>query len=86
MMKLLWARAKGNYADNEDATFTHSDKWTAWNRGSKYLEMVDPISGQMTREERAAVAKVRALVEQYKSDSTVREENRAEAADRAKYQ
>ena len=86
MMKLLWARGKGNYADNKDGTFTHSDKWTAWNRGSKYLEMVDPISGQMTREERAAVAKVRALVEQYKSDSTVREENRAEAADRAKYQ
>jgi hypothetical protein len=48
--------------------------------------MVDPLSGQMSREERAAVAKVRALVEQYKGDSTVRDEIRAEAADRAKYQ
>ena len=86
MMKLLWARGKGSYADNKDGSFNHSDKWTAWNRGSKYIEMVDPLSGQMSREERAAVAKVRALVEQYKGDSTVRDEIRAEAADRAKYQ
>ena len=86
MLKLLWARNKGSYADNQDGTFNHSDKWTAWNRGAKYLEMVDPLTDQMTREERSSVAKVRALVEQYRGDGTVRDEIRAEAADRAKYQ
>ena len=86
MLKLLWARNKGSYADNQDGTFNHSDKWTAWNRGAKYLETVDPLTDQMTREERSSVAKVRALVEQYRGDGTVRDEIRAEAADRAKYQ
>lgn len=91
MMKLLWERGKGTYADNRDGTFEHTDKWNAWNRGANYVKMVEPMfedaetSSQIPKSERDAFTRVRNLVSTYGDNAAVREETRREQADRAKY-
>ena len=92
MMRLLWERGGGSYADNRDGTFTHTDKWEAWNRGDSYVKMLQKdifdrpeISSQVPKSERDAFAKVRNLVDTYGDNAAVREETRREQADRAKY-
>lgn len=91
MMRLLWQRGQGSYADNQDGTFEHTDKWNAWNRGANYVKMVQPMfddpasSSQIPKSERDAFAKVRNLVDEYGDSSVVRDETRREQADRAKY-
>ncbi len=91
MMRLLWERGKGTYADNRDGTFEHTDKWVAWNRGENYVKMIQPMfedaasSAQIPKVERDAFARVRNLVDTYGDNAAVREETRREQADRAKY-
>ena len=92
MMRLLWARGKGSYADNRDGTYDHTDKWHAWNRGENYVKMIQPMFDDpatlkdIPKAERDAFYKVKTLVDEYKGNSAVREETRREQADRKKYQ
>ena len=92
MMRLLWERGKGTYADNRDGSFNHTDKWLAWSRGDSYVKMVQKdifdnpeIAGQVSKAERDAFAKVRNLADTYGDNAAVREETRREQADRAKF-
>ncbi|MBQ4594983.1 MAG: hypothetical protein IJA81_10150 [Akkermansia sp.] len=91
MMKLLWERGKGQYKDNQDGTFDHTDKWVAWNRGVNYVKMVEPMfedaatSSQIPKSERDAFTRVRNLVDSYGDNAAVRDETRREQADLAKY-
>ena len=84
MMEMLYARNSGEYKDNGNGTFKHSDRWTAWYRGKSYCDMLKNVCYRMEPSDRMLYDEVRALVARYQSDFTVSEECRKEAEARAK--
>lgn len=85
MMEMLYARNSGEYKDNGNGTFKHSDRWSAWYRGKGYCDTLKSVYNQMEASDQMLYDKVKGLVATYEKDPTVQDENRREASDRAKY-
>lgn len=85
MMRLLEERNEGGYEYAGNGVHKHGDKWTAWSRGDAYVNMLKPNKEKMTASDKELFESVEAEVNRLKSDSTVKSEIAAEAAQRAKF-
>ncbi|MGN0869340.1 MAG: hypothetical protein ACI4O9_07445 [Akkermansia sp.] len=79
IMEILWKRNNPETGDRLKGTYKHSDHWTAWDTGQKYVDLIirSGIDKKMQPEERDEYNKVFSAVSTYAADAGVQREDKA---------
>lgn len=79
IMEVLWKRNTPESGDRLKGDYKHSDHWTAWDTGQKYVDLIkrSGIDAKMQPAERDEFNKVLTAVDQYAADAAVQKEDKA---------
>ena len=77
-MEILWKRNTPSSGDRLKGDFKASDRWTAWNTGQNYVNLIkrSKLEDKMTAGDRDAYNKVVAKVAEYGADMAVQREDK----------
>ena len=79
IMEIFWKRNNPTQGDRLQKGFQNSDRWTAWNTGQLYVDLIrrSGVEGKLTPEERDEFNKVVSAVHNYGTDPAVMKEDKA---------
>ncbi len=79
IMEIFWKRNNPVQGDRLQKGFQNSDRWTAWNTGQLYVNLIrrSGVEGKLTPEERDEFNKVLSAVHNYGTDPAVMKEDKA---------
>ncbi len=79
IMEIFWKRNNPIQGDRLQKGFQNSDRWTAWNTGQLYVNLIrrSGVEGKLTPEERDEFNKVISAVHNYGTDPAVMKEDKA---------
>lgn len=79
MMEIFWKRNNPPQGDRLQKGFQNSDRWTAWNTGQLYVNLIrrSGVEAKLTPEERDEFNKVVSAVHNYGTDPAVMKEDKA---------
>lgn len=79
IMEIFWKRNNPTQGDRLQKGFQNSDRWTAWNTGQLYVNLIrrSGVEEKLTAEERDEFNKVISTVQNYGSDPAVMKEDKA---------
>ena len=79
IMEIFWKRNNPTQGDRLQKGFQNSDRWTAWNTGQLYVDLIrrSGVEAKLTPEERDEFNKVVSAVHNYGTDPAVMKEDKA---------
>lgn len=79
IMDIFWKRNNPEKGDMLQKSYTHSDRWTAWNTGYLYVQQIKKtgVEAKLTPEDRDEFNKVVSAVHNYGTDAAVLKEDKA---------
>ncbi|MBR2144850.1 MAG: hypothetical protein IJ956_04865, partial [Akkermansia sp.] len=79
IMEIFWKRNNPTQGDRLQKGFQNSDRWTAWNTGQLYVNLIrrSGVEQKLTPEERDEFNKVVSAVHNYGTDPAVMKEDKA---------
>ena len=79
IMDIFWKRNNPEKGDMLQKSYTHSDRWTAWNTGYLYVQQIKKsgVEAKLTPEDRDEFNKVVSAVHNYGTDAAVMKEDKA---------
>ncbi len=79
IMEIFWKRNNPVQGDRLQKGFQNSDRWTAWNTGQLYVDLIrrSGVEAKLTPEERDEFNKVVSAVHNYGTDPAVMKEDKA---------
>lgn len=79
IMEIFWKRNNPAQGDRLQKGFQNSDRWTAWNTGQLYVNLIrrSGVEAKLTPEERDEFNKVLSAVHNYGTDPAVMKEDKA---------
>ena len=78
IMEIFWKRNNPVQGDRLQKGFQNSDRWTAWNTGVLYVELIrrSGVEAKLAAEERDEFNKVVSMVHNYGTDPAVMKEDK----------
>ncbi len=78
IMEIFWKRNNPTQGDRLQKGFQNSDRWTAWNTGQLYVNLIrrSGMEGKLTAEDRDEFNKVLSAVHNYGTDPAVMKEDK----------